>query len=169
MIARPLENPLENPLDLVADAQCRVLVLGSLPGVRSLGEQRYYAHPRNQFWALMGAVIGRDLVALDYEARLAALKAQGVGLWDVVASAERKGSLDAALRSVRPRDLAAVVATLPALRAVAFNGASAWRLGERQLAQSGALALVPLPSSSAAHAVGLAAKLPAWRQLSVWL
>ena len=63
----------------VAAADARLLVLGSLPGDRSLAEARYYAHPQNQFWRLLSPVIDRDLMALDYEDRLAALLARGIG------------------------------------------------------------------------------------------
>jgi hypoxanthine-DNA glycosylase len=69
----------------------RVLILGSLPGERSLEEGRYYAHPRNLFWRLVGASIERDLEALPYEARLETLLTAGIGLWDTVASATRRG------------------------------------------------------------------------------
>src|SRR3954470_14701487 len=93
--------------------ETRLLVLGSLPGDRSLAAQRYYAHPQNQFWRLMSGVIGRDLVALDYEARLAALSAAQIGLWDVVASARREGSTDAAIRDHVGNDLPALAASLP--------------------------------------------------------
>ena len=67
----------------------RVLVLGSLPGERSLAAGRYYAHPQNRFWHLIGGAIGLELGPLDYEQRLAALLAAKVGLWDTVASARR--------------------------------------------------------------------------------
>src|SRR5690606_19780409 len=107
----------------------RVLILGSLPGERSLAAGRYYAHPRNRFWHLVGRVIGIDLELLAYEARLAALLAAGIGLWDTVATARRDGSLDAAIRDAEATPLAGIVATLPALRAVAFNGATAARIG----------------------------------------
>src|ERR1043166_1395751 len=76
----------------------RLLVLGSLPGALSLARQRYFAHPQNLFWRLIGAVIGRDLAALSYEERLEALLDAHVGLWDTVAAATRKGSLDADIR-----------------------------------------------------------------------
>ena len=109
------------------DSSCRVLILGSLPGRASLQAQQYYAHPRNQFWRLLGDILRQPLNALSYPERLARLRAAGVGLWDVVAAAERQGSLDAALRSVEHNDLSRLVASLPRLRVVAFNGATAAR------------------------------------------
>lgn len=147
----------------------RVLVLGSLPGERSLAEQRYYAHPRNLFWQLVGEVIGRDLEALPYEARLAALLEARIGLWDTVASARRSGSLDAAIREAEHNPLADLVATLPELRAVAFNGATSARIGSALLANSG-LALLPLPSSSPAYAaMPLAEKRRLWAAIGEFL
>ncbi len=130
----------------------RVLILGTLPGAASLAAGQYYAHPRNAFWRLLGAAIGRDLASLTYAARLDAVTEARVALWDVIASADRHGSLDAAIRSAEPAALAGLVAALPRLRAIAFNGATANRLGRRQLAASPAPALIDLPSSSPAHA-----------------
>lgn len=142
----------------------RLLVLGSLPGAVSLAARRYYAHPQNQFWPLIGAVIDRELVPLGYEARLEALLAAGIGLWDTVAAATREGSLDADIRLHRASDLAALAAALPALKAVAFNGATSARIGRPQLAGVSGLALIDLPSSSAAYA-----RLPFARKREAWL
>lgn len=154
----------------VVDPQVRLLVLGSLPGERSLAERRYYAHPQNQFWRLMSLVVGRDLPALPYEARLEALLAAHVGLWDVVASATRPGSTDAAMRDIEGHDIAALAATLPELRAIGFNGGTAYRQGVRQLgAAADRYALVALPSSSPLHTIGLAAKAAAWEALRAHL
>ncbi|GAA0307179.1 DNA-deoxyinosine glycosylase [Sphingomonas oligophenolica] len=153
----------------IVSPDARLLLLGSLPGDRSLAAQRYYAHPQNQFWRLMSGVIGRDLVPLDYEARLAVLGAARVGLWDVVASARREGSSDAAIRDHVGNDLPALVAALPDLRAVAFNGATAFRHGSKQLEGVAGIALVALPSSSPLHTVGAAAKQPAWDALREFL
>lgn len=152
----------------VVDPQVRLLILGSLPGERSLAERRYYAHPQNQFWQLISPAAGQDLTALAYEARLAALLEAHIGLWDVVASAHRAGSTDAAIREPEAHDIAALAATLPHLRAIAFNGATAFRHGMRQLGQNAAkFATIALPSSSPLYTIGLAAKLPAWRELKV--
>jgi hypoxanthine-DNA glycosylase len=155
--------------DPVAGPATRVLILGSLPGAASLRAGRYYAHPRNLFWSLVGGATGLDLAALPYPARLAALQRSGIGLWDVIASAERRGSLDAAIRAPAPADLAALVGRLPALRAVAFNGRTAARLGRRALGAT-PLALVDLPSSSPAYAaMPIAAKRDAWAALAAFL
>jgi hypoxanthine-DNA glycosylase len=154
----------------VVDPQVHLLVLGSLPGDRSLAEQRYYAHPQNQFWHLISPAAGRDLAALDYDARLAALLEAQIGLWDTVASATRKGSTDAAILDAQAHDVAALARTLPQLRAIAFNGATAHRHGLRQLgADADRYTIVALPSSSPLHTVGLAAKLPAWQALGQYL
>ena len=154
----------------MVDPRVRVLVLGSLPGERSLAARRYYANPQNQFWRLMSAVVGEDLVALDYDMRLARLLANRVGLWDVVARAQRAGSTDAALREISTNDLAALVATLPDLRAIGFNGGASYKHGLRQLGPAAAhYAIHPLPSSSGMHTIGLDAKLPAWRELAQYL
>lgn len=153
----------------VADARTRVLVLGSLPGEESLRLGQYYGHPRNQFWRLIGTVIGRELTALPYPERLAALQAAGVGLWDVVRSAARRGSLDTHIREHEPNALEALVAELPQLRAVAFNGGTAFRLGRGLLDEARGLTIVPLPSSSPAHTVAFERKLRAWLELRAFL
>jgi hypoxanthine-DNA glycosylase len=155
--------------DPVTRPDTRVIVLGSLPGAVSLAQGRYYAHPQNQFWRLIGGVIGRDLVALDYEARLEALLDARVGLWDTVAAATRKGSLDADIRLNRASDLAALAATLPTLTAIGFNGGTSAKIGRLQLQGVSNLALVDLPSSSSAYTLALERKLERWRGLAAYL
>lgn len=144
----------------------RLLVLGSLPGERSLAAGEYYAHPQNRFWHLLGRAVGQDLPAMTYPDRIAALGAAHIGLWDVVASAARKGSLDSAIQQAEHNPLADLVATLPHLRAVAFNGATSAKIGTRLLAHT-RLTLIQLPSSSPANAsVPLAVKERLWAALA---
>jgi hypoxanthine-DNA glycosylase len=148
----------------VVDAGVRLLILGSLPGEASLAAERYYAHPRNQFWRLLETMLEEPLEALPYPARLERLLSRGVGLWDTVATAERHGSLDGAMRSIAANPLPALVETLPELRAVAFNGGTAARIGRRELGET-ALTLIELPSSSAALTLPFAAKAERWAAL----
>nr|WP_295113958.1 DNA-deoxyinosine glycosylase [uncultured Caulobacter sp.] len=148
----------------VVDANTRVLILGSLPGEASLAVSQYYGNPRNAFWRLMEGVLSARLVALGYEARLAALLRRGVGLWDVIAEAERPGSLDAAIKDPAANDLLALIDTLPNLQAVAFNGGAAAKLGGRLIGER--ITTIALPSSSPAHAaMTFAQKAEAWTAL----
>jgi TDG/mug DNA glycosylase family protein len=160
---------VDQAFDLVANTHCHLLLLGSFPGVWSLRDRQYYANPRNQFWQLLSPVIGIDLVPLGYADRLATVLAHGIGLWDVVATARRVGSLDSALRDVAPRALHSAAAGLPDLRAMAFNGATAFKIGQRQMAKCPKVKCLLLPSSSPAHTIGLAAKAEQWRHLASYL
>lgn len=157
----------------VAGPDTRLLILGSLPGTASLRAGEYYAHPRNGFWPLIGSVIGQDIAGLPYAERVATVQAAGVGLWDVIASAERRGSGDAEIRSPEAADLVGLIIRLPRLSAIGFNGATAARIGRRHLRQTTAadhLALIDLPSTSPAHAtVSLAQKHIAWAPLARFL
>ena len=151
----------------VIAADTRLIILGSFPGVASLAASQYYAHPRNRFWELVGAVIDVDLRALAYDARLASLRANRVGVWDVIAEAEREGSLDSAIRNHAPNALIELLDSLPQLRAVAFNGGTSARLGRRLLAAGGrSLELIDLPSSSPAHTLAFEEKRVAWSVLA---
>jgi len=151
------------------DANTRVLVLGSLPGEASLAAQRYYAHPQNGFWRLIGSVIDEDLGAMAYDERLTTLLAHGVGLWDVIQEARREGSLDGAIRDHSGNDLKALAATLPDLRAVAFNGGTSAKIGGKLLGETQGLDLVALPSSSPAYTLAFDAKAEAWSVLRTYL
>lgn len=149
----------------VLDRNVRVLILGSFPGAASLAAGQYYAHPRNQFWRLLGAAIGEDLAALPYPQRLLRLLAHRIGLWDVIAACNRNGSLDTAIRDPRANDFTRLRQLCPALRRVCFNGKTAGRHA-KDFEAAGFETLV-LPSSSPAHAaLGFEQKLASWQALA---
>ena len=127
-----------------------MLILGSFPSTASLAAQQYYAHPQNQFWRIVGAVIGQPLKEMDYPTRIAAVQAAGIAIWDIHASCQRAGSLDSAIREAKANDFGALQESAPALRRICFNGrTAAKRL--REIEALGYEALV-LPSTSPAHA-----------------
>ena len=149
----------------IAGPGARVLVLGSMPGVRSLEAGRYYAHPQNRFWPFMGELLGAG-PELPYPDRCRRLVEAGVAVWDVLASCEREGSLDSAIRDEAANDFPALFATHPTIATVLFNGAKAEASFRRLVIP----ALQPdviyrrLPSTSPANASQPAAdKLAAWR------
>jgi hypoxanthine-DNA glycosylase len=140
----------------------RLLLLGSFPGAASLAAGQYYAHPRNQFWPLLAALLGEDLPALPYAQRLQRLRAHGLGLWDVIAECRREGSLDSAIQEARYNDLAGLRRRAPQLAAVAHNGGASARAMPAMAALG--LAVYRLPSSSPANASwSFERKLAAWR------
>jgi hypoxanthine-DNA glycosylase len=151
----------------VAAPDARILILGSMPGQASLNAGRYYAHPRNAFWPIIGELLDFS-PDLPYPQRLQVLQAAGIALWDVIAACERSGSLDAAIvpDSIRANDFAAFFAVHREIRDVFFNGAAAEQVFRRHVAPRLSLAGLRfrrLPSTSPAHAAqGFAQKLAAW-------
>jgi hypoxanthine-DNA glycosylase len=146
----------------VINQHTRVLVLGSFPSAASLAAGQYYAHPQNQFWRVLGAVLGQPLKEMPYAARLKAVTAAGIGIWDIYASCERSGSLDSAIREAKANDFGALQESAPALRRICFNG----RTAARRLREMEALGYeaVVLPSTSPAHAgMSFEEKLARWR------
>lgn len=148
----------------------RLLVLGSFPGVASLQAQQYYAHPRNQFWPIVSALLGlqgeQALPARPYADRVAAAQAAGLAIWDVYAACEREGSLDSAIRAARLNDLPGLIRQVPSLCLVAHNGGESAR--HRRITEALGLPVVALPSTSPANASwSFERKLDAWRQAFV--
>ncbi|SFL93947.1 G/U mismatch-specific uracil-DNA glycosylase [Paenibacillus sp. 1_12] len=155
----------------VIDASCRMLILGSMPGVVSLSKQEYYGHPRNHFWPLLYAIWAEGRApAAAYRDRLNFALKQGVGLWDVLAGCEREGSLDADIRKPEANDFILLLNEYPSLERVFFNGKAAEQLYRKQVLpqllerEIGTnIRYHTLPSSSPARAMSLQAKLVDWR------
>ena len=143
-------EPLLQGLAPVASPDTRLLVLGSFPSVASLAAQQYYAHPRNQFWPLLGALWGRPLADWPYEQRLAFARERGLGIWDVYACCRRPGSLDSDIREATLNDLPALVARLPRLALIAHNGGESART--MRITRALGPAVLRLPSTSPANA-----------------
>jgi hypoxanthine-DNA glycosylase len=154
----------------VSRGDASILILGSLPGDRSIREQQYYAHPQNAFWRIMRELFGVDG---DYASRCAGLLENRVALWDVLHSSVRPGSMDAEIRlaSATANDFATFFGGHPGVRLVAFNGRKAEQLFARLVEPIGVargIARVGLPSTSPAYAsMPYSGKLAAWREALV--
>lgn len=142
-------------------ASTRVLLLGSFPGEESLRQGQYYAHPRNQFWRLVGEILGEPLAELPYARRFPVLRRHRIGLWDIITDCERDGSLDGAIRNASLSQFDWLARHAPQLRVVAMNGRKSGTAAAR-LSALGYETLV-LPSSSPAYTLAYADKLRAWR------
>ena len=156
----------------VIKKNCRVLVLGSMPGVASLQKHQYYAHPRNAFWPIM-----EELFAIEqsrvYEERCSMLSSAGVGVWDVLKSCKRAGSLDLNIEtnSEQVNDFDRLVSDYGSIRFVFFNGGTAERLYKKytfssDLIENRNLLYQRLPSTSPAYAsISFQDKLAQWRKV----
>ena len=147
----------------------RLLILGSFPSITSLAQQQYYAHPQNQFWRILEAILPsspRGISEASYEERSTWLLARGLGVWDVYASCERAGSLDTAIRQPQVNDFSQLKLRCPQLRLIAHNGGESFR--HAKYAATLGLPVVKLPSTSPANASwSFERKLAAWREAVV--
>jgi hypoxanthine-DNA glycosylase len=166
MTGRDAPDVVKTGLPPIARQDARLFILGSLPGEASLAAQRYYAHPQNQFWRLVGSVIGVELQSLSYEERLERLAANRIGLWDVIGSAERQGSLDQSIRNANHNRIERLLHDFPELRAIAFNGGKSAAIGRRLIGNPPGLTLIDLPSSSPAYTRPFVEKAEAWARLA---
>ncbi|MCS6948062.1 MAG: DNA-deoxyinosine glycosylase [Steroidobacteraceae bacterium] len=154
----------------VEPRRARLLILGTLPSEASLRAGEYYAHPRNAFWPIMGALLGFEAAA-PYAQRCDYLRRAGIALWDVCQSAYRRGSLDAAIdrASLEPNDIVGLLRRQPAIDLICFNGGVAARLFARAIRPQlpslpRPVQCVTLPSTSPAHAtLSWRGKLARWR------
>jgi hypoxanthine-DNA glycosylase len=155
----------------VVAPDARVLILGSLPGRKSIQEQQYYAHSRNAFWPIMREVLGIDG---EYEDRCRGLIENRVALWDVLRASVRPGSLDADIRAntATVNDFAWLLRKSPHIRSILFNGKKAETMFARMIGSTDELTprlstvrLHSLPSTSPAYAaMPFSGKLAAWRE-----
>jgi double-stranded uracil-DNA glycosylase len=160
-----MSEPLRVGLPPVIGDGARVLVLGSFPSERSLATGEYYANRRNQFWPLLGALLGFD-ATWAYDARIAAVLEHGLALWDVVHSCRRVGSMDAKIdrKTLVVNDFRAFLSEHPSIERVCVNGLTAFELFTRHVAT--APPVVRLPSSSGAMTMSFDDKLAQWRAVS---
>jgi hypoxanthine-DNA glycosylase len=160
-------KPVLQGLPPLLDANTRLLVLGSFPGVASLRAQQYYGHPQNQFWKIMATLLSpnaAEVLAMPYVERTQWLLSQGIGLWDVYAACEREGSLDASIQNAQPNDFQSLRVRCPRLVAIAHNGGESFK--HAKLTQALGLSVYRLPSTSPANASWtFVRKQDAWREV----
>lgn len=146
-----MQNEFKSSFVPIADKETQILILGSLPGDRSLAENEYYAHPRNRFWRIIAEITGYDFPA-NYKEKLEMLRQNKIGVWDVVNSAKRVGSLDTNILHEVPNDLEGFIENHPKLKTIAFNGAKSQKLFDKYFTRKATLKYLALPSTSPANA-----------------
>lgn len=142
--------------------EARVMIVGSMPSVKSLADAQYYAHPRNAFWPILFDVF-EEVPTDDYEAKKALIRENGLALWDVARSCEREGSLDSAMRDIAANDFAALYARCPHIHTVLCNGGTAHTLFVKS-GFAGTRRVIRMPSTSPAYTMPYRNKLDVWKK-----
>ncbi len=151
----------------LASDDTQILVLGSIPGDRSLAVGEYYGHPQNRFWRVIAALVGSE-EPVSYDDKRAMLSKAGIGLWDVARRARRQGSLDSAIRGEEPNDIAGFIASHRQLKTVVFNGRLPEKLYDRYFRRLSGILYLSMPSTSPANAAMTLGRLcEEWRQIFI--
>lgn len=149
----------------VFDENSRILVLGSMPSVKSREQQFYYGHPKNRFWQVLAAVFEENLPETIEEKKLLLLR-NGVALWDVIASCDMIGSSDSSIKNVKENDMS-VILNHAHVREIFLNGSKAYELFQKYCSNycegKGKPRVIKLPSTSPANAAWSLEKL-----VNVW-
>ncbi len=147
----------------------KVLILGSMPSVKSLAKHQYYGHPRNGFWPIICSLIEQPITD-NYEQRTAYIEQSPFIVWDVLASCEREGSLDSAIQAEVVNDFETLFETYPTLEAICFNGQTAYKLYKRHIGiKTYDVSIHILPSTSPAYVKPLEEKKKEWAVLKKFL
>nr|WP_294247660.1 DNA-deoxyinosine glycosylase [uncultured Chryseobacterium sp.] len=152
----------------IIDAQSEILILGSVPGVRSLEKQQYYAHPQNAFWKIIFELFD-ELPTGDYTARIRILKRHHIALWDVIDTCERKGSLDSEIRNEEANRIGELLENYPGIKAIFCNGGKSYKNLQKILGKEYRIPIFLMPSTSPLHTVPLAKKLESWEKIMEYL
>ncbi|MGE8513028.1 MAG: DNA-deoxyinosine glycosylase [Chryseobacterium culicis] len=152
----------------IIDYQSDILILGSIPGVKSLEMQQYYAHPQNKFWKIIFELLNEEFTH-DYTQRIETIKKHHIALWDVIDSCERKGSLDSEIKNEEANQIAELLEEYPNVKAIFCNGGKSYKNLQKVLGKNYKRPIFLLPSTSPLHTVSFEKKLEEWKRILEFL
>ncbi len=145
----------------IVDENSEILILGSVPGIRSLEMNEYYAHPQNTFWRILFQIFNEDFTN-HYQEKILFLKKHHIALWDVIESCERKGSTDATIKNEDENDIVSLLDSYPNIKAIFCNGQKSYKNLIKILGKNFRLPIYVLPSTSPLHTISLDEKYKIW-------
>lgn len=148
----------------IINANSKILILGSIPGVKSLEKQQYYGHPQNKFWKIIFHLFNEDFTE-DYIQRINILKKHHIALWDVIDSCERKGSLDSEIKNEEANQIPELLQKYPNIQAIFCNGGKSYKNLQKMLGKNSIVPFYLLPSTSPLHTISFEKKLENWKKI----
>lgn len=152
----------------IIDDHSKILILGSIPGVKSLEKQQYYGHPQNKFWKIIFELFNENFTD-DYEEKINVLKKYHIALWDVIDSCERKGSLDSEIRNEEANQIKELLEEYPNIHTIFCNGGKSYKNLQKILGKNYKIPVFLLPSTSPLHTVSFEKKLEEWKRVLEFL
>ena len=152
----------------IVSEDAKILILGSVPGAKSLEMQQYYAHPQNQFWRIIFHLFNENYTS-DYVEKLQVLKRNKIALWDVIDTCERKGSLDSEIRNEEANDIRQLLENYPSIKAIFCNGQKSFKNLLKITGRENEIPVFVLPSTSPLHTISFEKKLREWEILNSFL
>jgi hypoxanthine-DNA glycosylase len=146
------------------DHQSRILILGSIPGVKSLEKQQYYAHPQNKFWKIIFELFNEKFTE-NYAERISVLKRNHIAIWDVIDSCERKGSLDSEIKNEEANQIPELLEQYPNIQAIFCNGGKSYKNLQKLLGKDFRIPIYLLPSTSPLHTISFERKFEDWKRI----
>lgn len=153
---------IRHGFDAIYNGSSRILILGTLPSVKSREQQFYYGHPQNRFWKLLAALVGENNVPSSVSEKTGFLLKHGIAIWDVIAECDIIGSSDSSIKNVVPADLTKILDAAP-IQGIYANGGKAYELYMKYSYEKTGREIIKLPSTSPANAAFQMDRL-----LSVW-
>lgn len=152
----------------IIDNDSKILVLGSIPGVKSLEKQQYYGHPQNKFWKIIFELFNEKFTE-DYDKRLNVLKKHHIALWDVIDSCERKGSLDSEIKNEEANQIEELLKQYPNIETIFCNGGKSYKNLQKLLGEKFRIPIHLLPSTSPLHTISFERKFEEWKKILEYL
>lgn len=149
----------------IINENSKILILGSIPGVKSLEMQQYYAHPQNKFWKIICEIFNEEFTT-NYQQRIEILEKHHIALWDVIDTCERKGSLDSEIRNEEANKIEELLQNFPNIKAIFCNGQKSHKNLQKILGKKFRMPIIVLPSTSPAYAgLKYEEKLLSWQEI----
>lgn len=152
----------------IIDHESKILILGSVPGIKSLEKQEYYGHPQNKFWKIIFELFEAGFTE-NYNEKIEILKKNKISVWDVIDTCERKGSLDSEIRNEESNDIKNLLQTHPNIRAIFCNGGKSFKNLKKILDKNSEIPVYLLPSTSPLHTISFEKKLEDWKIIKTYL
>ena len=154
-------------LSAIENEDSEILILGTLPGQKSLEKGEYYSNPSNKFWDILSKIYEKP-IPITYKEKIEWLHKHKIALWDILKAAIRDGSLDQNIQHPEANDIIGFISSHARLRVIIFNGLKAHEyfnqyIGHKNIPFGIKIKVLPNTSSANTH-LTFSEKVKEWKK-----